>query len=133
MFKTLGILVILTGFAWAYPPTRARMLLAAKPALVRMGPVGDKVLTPIQRYQTRQELKFILDQISLSKTEGRELPEAQTFQRWISQRLLTKNNGKDTWGHPYYLIRVGGQVTVGSVGQDGRRGTGDDIRESMHL
>jgi len=133
MLKMLVILVILMGFGWAYPPTRARMVVAARPALERMGPVGDKVLMPVQRYSTRQEVKFILDQISLAKTEGKELPEDQTFQRWMSKRLLTKNNGKDPWGHPYYLIRVGGQVTVGSVGQDGRRGTGDDIRESFHL
>ena len=133
MFKTLAIFVILLGFGYAYPPTRARMVLAAKPALVRMGPVGERVLMPIQRYNTRQEIKFILDQISLAKTEGKELPEDQTFQRWLRKRLLTKHNGKDPWGHPYFLIRVGGQATVGSVGQDGRRGTGDDIRESFHL
>jgi Type II secretion system (T2SS), protein G len=133
MLKTLAILVILMGFGYAYPPTRARMMLVAKPALVRMGPFGEKAMLPVQRYNTGQEIKFILDQIALARTEGKELPEDQTFQRWLSKRLLTKNNGKDAWNHPYYLIRVGSQVTVGSVGQDGRRGTGDDIRDSFHL
>lgn len=131
MFKTVLTVVIVMGFAWAYPPTRARMVVAAKPVLEHMGPVGDALRTPIQRYTTRNEIKFILDQISLARTEGREIPDAQTFQRWIAKRILTKNAGKDSWDHPYFLMRVGGVLTVGSVGEDGKRGTADDIKESM--
>jgi Type II secretion system (T2SS), protein G len=133
MLKMILVVLLLAGFGWAYPPTRARMALVAKPALVRMGPVGEKVLLPVQRYNTHTEVKFILDQISLAKTEGKEIPEERTFKRWMYSRLLTKNNGKDVWNQPYYLIRVGNQFTVGSIGQDGTRGTDDDIRESMHF
>lgn len=133
MFKAIVVAMLLLGFGWAYPPTRARMMLLGQPALERMGPVGEKILVPVQRYTTRTEMKFILDQISLARTEGKEIPDERTFQRWMTKRLLTKNNGKDPWNHPYYLIRVGSQLTVGSVGKDGKRGTEDDIRESMHM
>ena len=131
MFKTVMTVVILLGFGWAYPPTRARIVLAAKPALEHMGPVGDVLSRPIQRYTTSTEVKFILDQILMSRTEGREVPDAQTFQRWMARRIVTKNAGKDSWGNPYFLIRTGGLLTVGSVGQDGQRGTEDDIKESI--
>jgi Type II secretion system (T2SS), protein G len=133
MLKSIVVAVLLLGFGWAYPPTRARMMLVAQPVLERMGPVGDKVLIPVQRYSTRTEIKFILDQISLAKTEGKEIPEERTFNKWVTTRLLTKNNGKDPWDQKYYLVRVGSQLTVGSIGKDGKRGTDDDVKESMHL
>jgi hypothetical protein len=131
MLKTIIIVLVLFGFASAYPPTRARMVLAVQPALERMGPVGRKLMTPVHRYNTRTEVKFIVDQVQLVRTEGREVPDERTFARWMSKRLLTKNNGKDAWGHPYYLIKVSGMLTVGSMGEDGQRGTADDIRETI--
>ncbi len=131
MLKSGLIALILLGFAWAYPPTRARMVYAARPALERMGPFGETVLTPVHRYSTSSEVSFIIDQILLARTEGKEVPDERTFQRWMSKRILTKNNGKDAWNHPYYLIRVAGIMTVGSVGQDGQRGTSDDIRKTI--
>jgi hypothetical protein len=133
MAKKVLIVILLIGFAWAYPPTRARMALYAQPVLERMGPVGDRMVLPIQRYNTRTEINFILDQIHLAKTEAKEIPDERTFHRWMSKRILTKNNGKDPWNHPYYLIRVSGMFTVGSVGPDGQRGTGDDLRKSVQF
>jgi len=133
MIKKVLIGLLLLGFAWAWEPTRVRMVLAAKPALERMGPFGERVITPIQRYNTRTEINFILDQIQLSRTEGRDVPDARTFQRWMQQRILTKNHGKDPWDHPYYLIREGSTLTVGSTGEDGKRGSADDIRKSIPI
>ena len=130
MAKTVIFALVLFGFAWAYPPTRARMLVAAQPALERMGPVGRKLVTPVHRYNTRTEINFIVDQLKLAKTEGRDIPDERTFERWMSRRLLTKNHGKDVWGFPYYMIQVSGTLTIGSVGEDGQRGTADDIRIS---
>jgi hypothetical protein len=131
MFKTLFILVVLMGFAWGYPPTRARMVLGLQPVLERLGPVGDAIVTPVERYSARQEVAFIVEQIRMHKNEGRELPDEKTFQRWIDKRLSTKNRGRDPWNQPYYLLKVSGQVTVGSVGEDGARGTADDIRKTV--
>ena len=133
MVKKVIVVVMLCGLAWAYPPTRARIVLALQPALIRMGPVGERMITPVHRYNTRTEVNFIADQIILSKTEGREIPDERTFTRWISKRLLTKNQGKDAWGHAYYLVGVSGSLTVGSVGEDGQRGTADDIRKTIRI
>ena len=133
MVKNVLIAIILLGFAWAWEPTRMRMIVAARPVLERMGPLGDKAITPIQRYNTQTEISFIMDQISLAKTEGHEVPDARSFQRWVQKRIVTKNQGKDPWNHPYYLIRVGSMLTVGSVGEDGKRGTDDDIKKSIPL
>lgn len=133
MVKTVIIALVLLGFAWAYQPTRARMVMATQPVLERMGPVGERIIRPIQRYNTKNEVSFIIDQIVLAKTEGREIPDERTFQRWMATRLLTKNHGKDVWGRSYFLIRVGSMLTVGSVGEDGQRGTADDIKKSVTL
>ncbi|HUF69937.1 MAG TPA: type II secretion system protein GspG [Longimicrobiales bacterium] len=133
MIKNILIAIVLLGFAWAWEPTRVRMVLAARPALERMGPLGDWAVTPIQRYNTQTEISFITDQIIQSKTEGREVPNARTLQSWLQARVVTKNRGRDPWGHPYYLIQVGTVLTVGSVGEDGERGTDDDIKKSITL
>jgi hypothetical protein len=131
MGKRVFFVIVLLGFAWAWEPTRVRMMVAARPLLERMGPVGDRAVTPIQRYNTQTEISFVADQITLAKTEGREVPDARSFQRWLQKWVLTKNQGKDPWNHPYYLVHVGSMLTVGSVGQDGQRGTDDDIKKSI--
>lgn len=131
MAKNIFIVLVLIGFAWAWEPTRVRMIVAAKPVLERMGPFGEKAITPIQRYNTQTEISFITDQISLAKTEGRDVPDARSFQRWMQKRIVTKNQGRDPWNRPYYLVHVGSLLTVGSVGEDGKRGTDDDIKKSV--
>jgi len=132
MWKALLFVMVGLGFAWGYPPTRAHLVYRSQPALEKLGPVGDRIILPVQRYSTKQELDFILNQISLARTEGKEVPDAKTFQRWLSKRVLTKNQGKDPWGHPYFLLRpTGGTLTAGSVGPDGKSGTADDLRMTM--
>jgi hypothetical protein len=131
MMKVLIIVLVLAGFAWAYPPTRARIVHGVEPALVRLGPVGTRLMIPVQRYTTAQEVEFIKNQIGLARMEGRELPDERTFPRWLAKRVVTRYNGNDPWGSPYYLMRVNRTMTVGSMGQDRQRGTEDDIRKSV--
>jgi hypothetical protein len=132
MLKPFLVVVVLLGFAWGYPPTRAHMVYRLHPVLVKLGPVGDWIILPVQRYSTKQELDFILNQISLARTEGKEIPDPKTFQGWLSRRVLTKNRGKDVWGNPYFLARSNaGALTAGSIGPDGRPGTADDLRVTM--
>jgi hypothetical protein len=133
MLKAILFVLVVLGFAWGYAPTRAHIVYRSQPMLERLGPVGDRIILPVQRYSTKQELDFILDQISLARTEGKEVPDAKTFQRWISKRILTKNQGKDPWGNPYFLVRPtgGGSLTAGSIGPDGVAGTTDDLRMTM--
>jgi hypothetical protein len=131
--KKILIVLLIFGLAWAYTPTRARMLLAAQPVLERMGPVGEKIVTPIHRYNTHTEVSFIADQIVLARTEGRDIPDERTFHRWMMKQILTKNQGKDAWGFPYFLVKVGSSITVGSIGADGQRGTADDIKKTVRI
>jgi len=129
--KAILVVLVLLGFAWGYPPTRARMVLGMRPVLHRLGPVGDMIVTPVERYSAKNEVNFILEQLQLTRTEGREIPDAATFTKWINKRLMTKNQGKDPWDQPYYLLKLAGSVTVGSVGQDGVRGSDDDIKKTI--
>ena len=131
MFKTLFIVVVLLGFAWGYPPTRARMVLRAQPVLERLGPVGEMVVRPVQRYSASQEVNFLLEQLQMHKTEGREIPDEKSFQNWIKRRVSTKNEGRDPWNNPYYLLKTSGRITIGTVGEDGKRGTEDDISKTI--
>ena len=128
----LGALVLL-GFAWGYPPTRARMIRGIEPVAEALGPAGDLVALPIQRYNAQTEINFVVDQIRMHKNEGREIPDERTFQKWLGERVKTKNRGRDPWNRPYFLLKVSGQVTVGSVGEDGARGTEDDLKKTLQL
>lgn len=131
MVKNLFFAIVLLGFAWAWEPTRVRMMIAAKPVLELMGPFGEKAMTPIERYSTQTEISFIADQITLARTEGREVPDTRSFERWMQKRVVTKNQGRDPWNHPYYLVQGESMLTIGSVGEDGKRGTDDDIKKSI--
>ncbi len=129
--KTALVMLVLLGFAWGYPPTRARMVIGLRPVLHKLGPVGDRIVTPVERYSARNEVKFILEQLQLTRTEGREIPDEGTFLKWVNKRLLTKNHGMDPWNQPYYMLKVSGKMTIGSIGEDGVRGSADDIKETI--
>lgn len=133
MIKTMLGVLILLGFAWGYEPTRVRMMRVLEPVAEALGPAGDLVVTPIERYNAKTEITFLLDQIQMHRNEGREIPDDRTFQVWLGKRVTTKNQGRDPWNHPYFLMKVSGQVTVGSVGEDGERGTSDDITQTILL
>ena len=131
MWKNALIGVVLLGFAWSYPPTRRPMTNALAPALERLGPAGHWVLEPTRRYDARNEVEFIVEQVQIARTEGRPVPNARTFQEWLRQRVTTKREGKDPWGEPYYLVHVSNTLSVGSTGSDRAPNTGDDIRKTI--
>jgi hypothetical protein len=132
MFKGLLIIVVLLGFAWAYPPTRAKMANAAAPAVEKLGPVGQAMAKPVQKYSADNEIAFILDYIEIEKLSGRELPDDRTFMAWMKRkRVQLKRGGDDPWGKPYFPERKRGTITVGSSGPDREKSTADDIRKSI--
>lgn len=128
MWKKLLVVAVLLGFAGSYPPTRAVMANAMAPALEKLGPVGQRALEPARRYDAKNEVEFIADQLNIQRTEGRAVPNPRTFQQWLKQHVTTRRDGLDPWGKPYYLARTGKTHVVGSGGRDGEPGTGDDIR-----
>ncbi|MGD8276717.1 MAG: type II secretion system protein GspG [Gemmatimonadota bacterium] len=129
--KTAIVILVLLGFAWGYPPTRARMVLGLQPVLHKLGPVGEMIVTPVERYSAKNEVNFILDQLQLTRTEGREIPDERTFTTWVNKRLMTKNRGMDPWNQPYFMLKLANSLTVGSIGEDGVRGSEDDIKKTI--
>jgi hypothetical protein len=52
-----------------------------------------------------------------------------TFTQLVDEKLLdTGTANTDPWGRPYRLTCTDEEVFVGSVGQDGKEGTDDDIQ-----
>jgi hypothetical protein len=131
MWKKLLVLAVLLGFGWSYPPTRGVLSNAAAPVLEKLGPVGQRAVEPTRRYDAKNEVEFIADQIEMERTEGRAVPNPRTFQPWLKQHVTTRRDGVDPWGKPYYLVRSGQTHVVGSEGKDGERGTPDDIRAPL--
>jgi hypothetical protein len=131
MWKKLLILAVLLGFAWSFPPTRRTISSALAPVLTKLGPVGDRAIEPTRRYDARNEVDFIAQQIEHERTQGRAVPNPRTFQEWLKQRVTTRRDGIDPWGKPYYFVRTGNTHAIGSDGADGERGTADDIRASL--
>jgi hypothetical protein len=133
MFKIVLVVAVLLGIAWSYAPTRQQIAVRLVQVAEKLGPVGDVVLNPVRKYSTQSEVGFIVDQIRMARLEGRQMPGERTFAGWLKQRVKTKWKGVDAWGFPYYLTQKQMQFTVGSVGPDGKRGTGDDIRETVQF
>lgn len=127
--KLVLIGLVAIGFLTAHAPTRTRVASAAAPALDRLGPVGAFALRPVHRFTADTEVKFIVGQLRQASTLGRELPMEARFAQWL-KRIKLRDDGLDPWGAPYYLERARNNLTVGSRGPDGKRGTADDIRAS---
>jgi hypothetical protein len=129
--KKFLIVLVLLGAAWSAPQTRGRMAAWSEPVLVRLGPLGDRMLQPMHRTAARNELDQLLRQLQGVRQEGRRLPTERDFAEWMRRNALTTRRGLDPWGAEYYVEYGPGVITVGSMGRDGRRDTEDDIRRSL--
>jgi hypothetical protein len=131
MFKKMVVLIVLLGFAWSYPPLRAKVAHAASPALELLGPVGYRMQQPMRKYQAETDVKFLVDQLQMARTEGRSLPSPGTsFNEWMLKRKGAGDRGRDPWGNHYWLLRSESAYTVVSSGPDGEKNTPDDIRRT---
>ena len=134
MIKKIIIGAVLLGFAWSLPPVRARVAIALAPAFDRLGPVGDWLKQPMLEYRAETDVKFLIDQLQMERTEGRTLPtNTRAFNDWMGRRAGAGERGKDPWGNLYWMKKSGGATTVGSNGPDGIVNTSDDIRRSAAL
>ena len=131
MFRTVVVLLIVLGAAWAYPPSRERISHAAAPVLEKLGPTGEWLLGPAKRYQARSELDFLIDQMRMDRNEAKPLPDVRTFPKWIERKRPSGGDEKDPWGTPYFLVTASQGLSIVSAGPDRRRGTEDDISASM--
>lgn len=134
MVKKIIIVLVVFGFAWSLPAGRARISRALSPALGLLGPVGYRMQEPMRKYRAETDVKFLVDQLQMHRTEGRQVPNSdRAFTDWMSSRKGAGEKGRDPWGNLYWLKRGEGAVTVGSSGPDGERNTPDDIHRSGAL
>lgn len=131
--KVFLIIVVLLGFAWGYPATRARMNAMLEPIVARVAPRAEGLLNPMRKSGARREITFILREIAQNRNMGRELPDARGFRLWVRQHVESVEDGLDPWESPYYLLRSRGTITVGSPGVDRTPSTGDDIRVTVPI
>ena len=128
MIGKLIVLLAVVAALWAIPATRGRMVDLATPVLEKLGPTGQRLLVPAHRWAARHDLDELLVGMKRDALEGRRPPDAQSFAAYARRQL--EEEPIDPWGEAYWLARDGRQVTVGSSGPDGRRGSEDDITKS---
>jgi hypothetical protein len=124
--KKILVLVVVLAFIWAIPPLRTRVSAAALPVLVKLGPVGEFMITPARNYEARQDAGHFSRVMVRDRAQGREVPEERGFQDWLLRRI-PEESGLDPWGSPYWMERALDGLRVGSDGADGERGTSDDV------
>jgi hypothetical protein len=111
MGKLLLLLIIALGVALAVPSTRARI---ATPAITW----GYRQLVP-------NRIEMIASQLEFVRRGGNHLPSGAALTQWIENNTTVKP--LDPWGHPYFIDVRSDRFTVGSLGEDGQRGTADDL------
>lgn len=128
MKKVLVVLAIIAAL-WTVPATRSKMVIVAQPLLTKLGPFGERLITPAHRYSARTDVKRFIKRMREDTAQGKRLPEARGFTAWANYRQ-DEDVSVDPWGNAYWMARKGRQVTVGSNGPDGRRETADDLTET---
>ena len=131
MLKFILIFILLIGAVFGFPPLRNRVVPHMGPVMKLLGPFGDKISAPSKRWAAKNEMRILLRKLAEDHAEKKDLPSGLNFQSWIRANTRGGAKGLDPWGHPYYLVRAGKLITVGSQGPDRRRNTPDDIRVSV--
>jgi hypothetical protein len=127
--RILIAVIVILAVIWAIEPARLRVAGAAMPVLEALGPVGEFALRPARRMGAKNQARQITRTITIERNEGREVPDARSFDRWLTRRM--PEDRLDPWGNAYWLDRRTNTLTVGSSGPDGERGTDDDISHSV--
>lgn len=127
MFKFILIMLFVIGTVTTVPPVRNRVLPALEPLIVKLGPIGEKMITPVRKYQAQTGATNALRELSQQRTQGREIPNVRTFSSWLQRAMRNDSAAFDPWGERYYLRTARGTVSVGSPGPDRKKETSDDI------
>ena len=129
--KVAIVVLMLLGFAWAWPPTRQRMSMVIEPVISRVAPQAERLLNPLRKSGARREITYILREIAAQRVIGRPLPDEREFRFWVREYVESVDDGLDPWGGHYYMKRTRATVTVASPGPDGVAATGDDVRVTV--
>jgi hypothetical protein len=114
----VALLALLAVAVWSYFPK----------ARVYTRNLASPVLTPVFRWQTRQELTQIAHELQVHEREnlGR-IPDGRRFRTWLEQSF-TGDAILDAWGTPYSLEVQRDSFTIVSWGPDGLPDTSDDMQ-----
>ena len=111
MGKILLLLIIVTAAAMAHPSTRTEFV------------------TPVVNWGYRQlvpnRIEMIASQLEFVRRRGDHLPSNEDLTQWIESNTTVKP--RDPWGNEYFIDVRADRFTVGSLGEDGKRGTPDDL------
>jgi hypothetical protein len=129
--KKIITLIVIFAMIWAVPPARTKALTVLQPVFNRMGPVGDKLSNPMRKYSARAQIASIIRGLHAARTQGRELPDARTFVRWLRANPPSENKELDPWGRSYSLRHQNDQYTISSAGPDGVPDNADDIKKTV--
>jgi hypothetical protein len=122
--------VLLLAVVWAVPGGKARVSAFALASLEPLGPRGETVAAPLRQGVARARVAGIVRAVAADYEKTRMLPEPRDFSRWLNVRFKGERDA-DPWGNPFWMERTRHQITVGSSGPDGRRGTPDDVTQSI--
>jgi hypothetical protein len=113
----LLLLILLGVVTWIYfPESRVFAADAVRP-----------VLTPVFRWQTKQEMTRVAHELELREREGYGLPDSRRFRVWLTTSF-TGEATVDSWGTPYALELQRDSFAVVSWGPDGLPTTADDLQ-----
>jgi hypothetical protein len=122
MIKKLLLLVILLfGIAMAVPSTREQIQANA------VTPVRDAIGTRL----VPRRLDAMADQLDARLARADQLPSPDNFSGWLRRDYTGPE--LDPWDNVWYIQIARRSYTVGSMGPDGQRGTGDDITETRDI
>jgi hypothetical protein len=133
MLKFIIIFIFALGAIFGIPQLRAKAMPLIDPLLTKLGPVGEKISAPSKKWAARNEANILIRKLAEEYNEKKELPDPLSFQPWIRMNTKGGKKGLDPWGRPYYLMRSGNQITVGSQGPDRRRNSADDVRVTVPI
>src|SRR5262245_65521608 len=111
MGKLFLLLIVALGVALAVPKTRAQIVTPTK--------------TWAYRKLVPNRIEMIAAQLDFVRKRGDRLPSNDDLTQWIESNTTVP--ARDPWGNEYFIDVRGDRFTVGSVGEDGRRGTPGDL------
>src|SRR5687767_1322495 len=101
MFKIIFIFLVVFGAVTTIRPIRDRVM---PPLSKAFGPTGEKMITPIKKWQAKTGCTNLLRELATAANQGKELPEPGNFYLFARKSTNNKTGDLDPWGKRYYMI-----------------------------
>jgi hypothetical protein len=131
--KKAIVVIVLFALVWAIPAARTKFIDVTHPVFARLGPVGNRVTTPMRKYTARTQIASILRAMHAAREAGKEVPDGRTFVRWLRAHPPSDRKEMDPWGNSYWMRKENASYIIGSNGPDGIKGNADDVTKTVIL